>query len=75
VVDKKTKKVMCTAFRNGKRHDFRLFKASNTTINPDIKGITDTGYQGIQKLHSNSELPKRRPRKTENLPAKGSQTI
>ena len=63
IVDKKTKQVICTAFANGKRHDFRLFKESKTKINPDIKLITDTGYQGIQKLHSKSELPKKKTKK------------
>lgn len=63
VVDKKTKQVICTAFTNGKRHDFRLFKKSKTKINPDIKVVTDTGYQGIQKLHSKSELPKKKTKK------------
>ena len=43
---------ICTAFANGQRPDFRLFKESKTKINPDIKVITDTGYQGIQRLHS-----------------------
>ena len=62
-MDKKTKKVICTAFANGKRHDFRLFKESKTKINPDIKVITDTGYQGIQKLHSKSDLPKKKTKK------------
>jgi len=62
-VDKKTKQVICTAFTNGKRHDFRLFKESKTKINPAIKLITDTGYQGIQKLHGNSELPKKKTKK------------
>jgi hypothetical protein len=52
VIDKKTKQVLCTAFAHRKRHDFRLFKESKTKINPNIKVITDTGYQGIQKLHS-----------------------
>jgi len=55
--------VICTAFSNGKRHDFRLFKESKTKINPDIKAVTDTGYQGIQKLHGKSELPKKKPKK------------
>lgn len=64
-MDKKTKRVICTAFANGKRHDFRLFKESKTKINPDIKVITDTGYQGIHKLHAKSELPKK---KTKNNP-------
>ena len=62
-MDKKTKQVICTAFTNGKRHDFRLFKESKTKINPNIKVITDTGYQGIQKLHSKSELPKKKTKK------------
>ena len=62
-MDKKTKQVICTAFTNGKRHDFRLFKESKTKINTDIKVITDTGYQGIQKLHIKSELPKKRTKK------------
>ena len=27
------------------------------------KVITDTGYQGLQKIHSNSELPKKKSKK------------
>ena len=64
-MDKKTKQVICTAFTNGKRHNFRLFKESKIKINANIKVITDTGYQGIQKLHIRSELPKK---KTKNTP-------
>jgi hypothetical protein len=37
-----------------------LFKESKTRIHPDIKTITDTGYQGIKKLHGKSELPKKK---------------
>ena len=62
-MNKKTKQVICTAFANGKRHDFRLFKESKTRIHPDIKVITDSGYQGIQKLHSKSALPKKKSKK------------
>ena len=57
VVDKKTKGIICTAFFNGKRHDFKLFKESKTRIHPEIKTVTDTGYQGMQKLHRKSGLP------------------
>ena len=63
IVDKKTKQVICTTFANGKRHDFRIFKESKTKINPDIKVITNTGYQGIQTLHSKAELPKKKTKK------------
>jgi len=62
-VDKNGKKVICTNFSNGKRHDFRLFKESKVHIHPDIKILTDTGYQGIQKIHSNSESPKKKTKK------------
>ena len=63
MVDKKSQKIICTAFANGKRHDFRLFKESKTRIHPSIKVVTDTGYQGLQKLHANSEMPKKRSKK------------
>ena len=55
--------MICTSFSNGKRHDFRLFKESAIHIHPEIKSLTDTGYQGINKLHHNSELPKKRTKK------------
>ena len=59
-MNKKTRAVICTDFSNGKRHDFRLFKESKTRIHPMAKVITDTGYQGIKKLHNNSEMPKKK---------------
>ena len=62
-MNKKTRQVICTAFTNGKRHDFRLLKESKTHIHPEIKVVTDTGYQGIQKLHIKSELPKKNTKK------------
>ena len=59
VVDKDSKKIICTAFSNGKKHDFKLFKNSKTMINNNIQSITDTGYLGINKIHSNNYLPKK----------------
>ena len=63
VVDKKSRKIICTAFSNGKRHDFRLFKESGLHIHPKTKVITDTGYLGLQKIHANTLLPKKRTKK------------
>lgn len=40
-----------------------MFKESGIHIHPEIKSLTDTGYQGIQKLHQNSELPKKKTKK------------
>lgn len=62
-MDKASHKIICTAFANGKKHDFRLFKESKTLIHPDTQAITDTGYQGICKIHANSELPKKKTKK------------
>jgi hypothetical protein len=64
IVDKNQKKIICTSFTNGKRHDFRLFRESGVHIHPKTKSLTDTGYQGIQKLHQNSALPKKKTKKT-----------
>ncbi|SPP25139.1 transposase [Orientia tsutsugamushi] len=50
-------------FSNDKKHDFRLFKESKILIHPKVKAITDTGYQGVQKIHNNSELPKKKSKK------------
>jgi hypothetical protein len=63
IVDKKTRKIICTAFANGKRHDFRLFKESKTHIHPKTIAKTDTGYIGIAKIHKNSVLPKKKSKK------------
>ncbi|SPR06213.1 transposase [Orientia tsutsugamushi] len=62
-VDKKIQQVICTDFSNGKKHGFRLFKKSKILIHPKVKAITDTGYQGIQKIHNSSKLPKKKARK------------
>ena len=60
VVDKNTRKVICTAFANGKEHDFKLFMQSNTRIHPNILAKTDTGYIGIKSIHANSTLPRKK---------------
>lgn len=38
-------------------------KESGVHIHPEIKVLTDTGYQGFDKLHYNSELPKKNTKK------------
>lgn len=63
MVDKKTQKIICVAGAQGRMHDFRLFKESKTVIHPTIKAQVDTGYQGLQKKHTNTEIPKKRSKK------------
>ena len=62
-VCKKSKRIICTAFSNGKRHDFRLYKESKLRCKPEINKMTDSGFQGIKKIHKNSTLPIKRKRK------------
>jgi hypothetical protein len=40
-----------------------LAKESKVHIHPEAKTFEDSGYQGIQKIHANSEVPKNRSRK------------
>jgi len=63
-VDKKSHKIICTSFCNGKRHDFRLFKESKTYIHPDTDVLVDTGYLGIKKSMLDLSFPKRRRRRS-----------
>ena len=44
-------------------HDFKLFETSiGYGIRKDILAQLDSGYQGILKLHANSETPKKKPK-------------
>jgi hypothetical protein len=63
VADKAGRKILCTDFDTGHRHDFKLFKKSKVCMKKESKCMVDTGYQGIQKLHANSELPKKKSKK------------
>jgi len=63
VVDKAEKIVICTNFCKGGKHDFRLFKESKVRLKPETKALVDSGYQGIQKIHPNSALPKKNTKK------------
>jgi hypothetical protein len=63
VVNKANRQIICVAHGKGRRHDFRLFKESKVRVHPKNMLETDTGYQGIAKLHANSVLPKKRSKK------------
>jgi len=63
VIDKASQKVICTSFIHAKRHDFHLFKQSSVRFQASTQLLTDSGYQGLQKIHAKSQLPKKKPRK------------
>jgi hypothetical protein len=62
-VNQGTGEIICTAHGQGKMHDFRLFKQSRIPLKQTIKCLVDKGYQGIQKLHANSQVPQKKPKK------------
>ena len=58
-IDKNTRKIICTFFTKGRKYDFDLFKISALLLSEAIKKLADSGYQGIQHLHKNSQIPKK----------------
>ena len=42
-----------------------MFNESTVRFRPETEALTDSGYQGLQKIHANSRLPKK---KSKNSP-------
>ena len=63
MIDKKSATIICTNVGKGRRHDFHLFKNSKVHIKETIKLLADSGYQGINKFQTNSDLPKKNSKK------------
>lgn len=40
-----------------------MFKKSKLHLKDSTKALTDTGFLGLQKLHSNTEMPKKKSKK------------
>lgn len=57
VVEQATGTILCTAHGKGRVHDFRLFKQSRLVLPATVQVLADKGYQGIVKLHPNSQTP------------------
>lgn len=63
MVDKKTAEIVCTDYSNGKKHDFKVFKESLVRFKEETKVLTDTGILGLQKIHRNTSMPKKKSKK------------
>ncbi len=51
------------SLNKGHVHDFEIFKTSEVARIPEeVEFIGDSGYQGMAKLHKNSETPYKKPR-------------
>jgi Transposase DDE domain len=59
VVDKESGQILCTHLAKGAVHDFKLFKISKLRLNAGISLLADAGYQGIKKLITNAQTPKK----------------
>ncbi|WP_445299715.1 MULTISPECIES: IS5 family transposase [unclassified Microcoleus] len=62
VINQETREIICTAFGQGSCHDFNLFKKSKTHFHPETNSLQDSGYQGIKNYHSNSYIPRKKPK-------------
>ena len=63
MINLKTLEIIATAFCHGKKHDFRLFKENHAGISQQIICLADRGYQGLTKLHQNSQTPIKKSKK------------
>ena len=61
--DQKSEQVICVRCEKGRVHDFRLWKESKIGLNKEIEILGDKGYQGIQKIHQNSQIPHKKKKK------------
>ena len=57
MIDQSRQLILCVQASAGKTHDFALFKDSRLALAPSLELLADTGYLGINKLHSNSQTP------------------
>ena len=62
VINQQTKEIICTAFGQGRCHDFSLFKKSKTHFHPETDSLQYSGYQGIKDYHRNSYIPRKKPK-------------
>jgi hypothetical protein len=60
-----TKMIIAIFVASGSTHDFNMWKKSiGVKVVKHIKIQADSGYQGIAKLHGNSETPKKKSKKS-----------
>ena len=63
IVNAKSREILCTAHAPGSCHDFKLYESSvGVAVSKAVKLQGDSGYQGLVKLHKNSETPKKKPK-------------
>ena len=58
-MNEKDLKILNVSFSYGSVHDFKLLCESSLHFLKDVLLIADKGYLGINKIHSNSLIPKK----------------
>jgi hypothetical protein len=61
VVEHCTRRILGTVYGRARVHNLRLFKSSCTRFAPWVKCLADKGYQGIKRVHANSQTPPKKP--------------
>jgi len=54
--------IICTHIDKGRRHDMRMFRDSRLPLRKETVVQADSGYQGIEEIHGNSLIPKKKPK-------------
>src|SRR6202021_2620878 len=57
VADARSRRILCTAGTQGRRHDFKLLLQSGVRFPKGMWTLADSGYQGLQELTGNALLP------------------
>lgn len=57
IINKKNQEIIATAFGNGNKHDFQIFKDSRSVLAPQVRCLADAGYQGLKSWYCNAETP------------------
>ncbi len=57
MIDQSRQQILCVQTSAGKTHDFAVFKASRLALVPSLELLADTGYLGVERFHSKSQIP------------------
>ncbi len=62
VIDLETARIFGVAQGRGPTSDLKLFKESGVHVAPEVWCLADSGYQGLQDIHSQTVLPVKKPK-------------
>ena len=62
VADSSRRILVLSPSKHGRVHDKKLFDKSMLRIPEEVTIIADTGFQGLQRQHKNTLIPKKKPR-------------